>query len=119
MTKELTINADPSGGAGVGALAGDEGDHGGAGDGAPAYRVREVPPRPPEQKQPGGGDQVHKHVEQTVGEDLRFDAAEGLARHQAQQMVPLQHLMQKHAVEKAAEAEPEQIASPRQPVALG
>lgn len=39
MTKELTINADPSGGAGVGALAGDGGDHGGAGDSAPALAL--------------------------------------------------------------------------------
>jgi hypothetical protein len=46
-------------------------------------------------------------VEHAVGQDLRADVAQRLARHKAQEMVPLQHLVQQDAVEEAAQGEAE------------
>ena len=72
----------------------------------------EFVPRPPEQPQPGRGDDVHHRVKDAVGHHLYAEVLEGRALHQAEQVVPLQDLVQEDAVEEAAQPEAEQVARP-------
>jgi hypothetical protein len=73
----------------------------------PSVRRGEAAAGAPEQPQAERGDRVDRHVEQAVGQDLRPDVAQRLARHEAEEVVPLQHLVQQDAVEEAAEGETE------------
>src|SRR5690606_1536759 len=62
----------------------------------------EASPRAPEQPQAEGGDRIHEQMEVAVHQHLESDV---LSPDGAQQMMPLQNLMQQDAVEEAAEGE--------------
>jgi hypothetical protein len=79
----------------------------------PPVRRGEAAAGAPEQPQAERGDGVDRHVEQAVGQDLRPDVAQRLARHEAEEVVPLQHLVQQDAVEEAAEREAEHARGER------
>ncbi len=49
-------------------------------------------------------------MKRAVGENLRLDPTEVLSRDQAEQMVPLQDLMQQDPVEEAAQRHPQHEA---------
>jgi hypothetical protein len=66
----------------------------------------------PQQGQAPEPDQIHQHVEQPVGQALGADIPQHRAVDQAQQVMPLQHLMQQDAVKKSAQCDADQIAGP-------
>src|SRR5690606_35599143 len=72
---------------------------------------RELTAGPPEQPRPDAGDNIHQGVEQTVGQDQEADILPRLLD-AAEQVVPLEHLMEHDAVQEAAEAEAEGVARP-------
>jgi hypothetical protein len=51
-------------------------------------------------------------MEQAVGQDLGADILQHRAVDQAQQVMPLQHLVQQDAIEEAAERDADQVAGP-------
>gem|GEM_PF-4383912 len=72
-------------------------------DQPPARRLVTPPARPPQAPQAEGGDHIHQRVEDTVPQHLPAQVTR--PGHEAQQVVPLQDLVQQDAVEEAAEPE--------------
>jgi hypothetical protein len=81
----------------------------------PVASLLELAARAPEQPEPRHRHRIHGDVKGAVGEDLDFDPAKVLAGRKAQQMVPLQHLVQQDAVEEAAKGHSQHKSGGPQP----
>ena len=85
--------------------------HKGSGEDVPVVAGGQSMPTTPQQPQADRCHHIHQQVKQAVGEDQHPYVMSGLFN-PAQQVMPLQNLMEQNTIEKPAKGEPQQITAP-------